>query len=153
MSGMGTAGTANAARLFAVLAVLMGVLAMHGVVSAHRAAAATPDPDHSAVLAVEKLFAETAGPHDLKAMQHGVTHPDATAPARPAGPSCHDDCRSVTALCVAVLAGAALALLLVRRRTSPLRLAATPRQARAPAASVLQARGPDPVRELCVSRT
>ncbi len=152
--------TGRAARLLAVLAVLLGLLAMHGVAGAHHAAAETPAADHAAATVSEQPPAETAHLHDRPAGQHETAvrlvtagQHAAAAPREPAGPLCHGDCRSVAALCLAVLVGAAVALLLARRRASPPLFAPSRRRATAPAPSVRHVRGPDPVRELCVSRT
>lgn len=145
-------------RLLAVLAVLLGLLGMHGLASSHHAAA-SPGVDHGAASVVERPG--TALGHQHAALQHDAAGPvagqqDAAGPgaliARSV-PSCESGCQSAAALCVAVLASAALALLLARqRRGVPLRAPARP-----PATSALppvrHARGPDPVRELCVSRT
>jgi hypothetical protein len=78
--------------------------------------------------------------------------PDAVVVSGPTGPGCDDDCTDLAVLCAVVLAGAALLLLLARRRA---RLLATPpRHDRTTSAPpVRQARPPDPVKELCVSRT
>ena len=145
-----TAPRGRATRLLAALAVLLGLLAMHGVASPHHAAAAPAVTGHAAASP-----AESAHPQDHVATAHLETasHQEAQALPGPAGPACHDGCASIGALCVAVLAGAALVLLLSRRQSSPLRLAQVRRSVRAPAPPYRHARGPDPVRELCVSRT
>jgi hypothetical protein len=102
----------RAARLLAVLAVVLGMLGVH---------------------------------------RYALTARAVGAVAAPAGATCGADCSDVAALCLAVLFGAGLALLLARRRTSCLSLART--RCRAPAPPVRHARGPDPVKELSVSRT
>lgn len=150
-----TAPTGRAARLLAVLAVLLGLLAMHAVASAHHAGAYTeggdlpaagPGPAHASGLGHE----HGTGGQDMQVAQQDT----APAVAAPTVPSCHDDCPNVAPLCVAVLTGAALALLVARRHASPLLLAPAARQtASAPLPPARHARGPDPVRELYVSRT
>lgn len=147
-----TQTTGRAARAAAVLAVLLGLLAMHGLASPHHAAAAST-PTHAAA---------TAGAH-VGPAHHDVpmTSADAmpavreaaqalAAPPMPAGGGDH---LGVVALCVSVLTGAALALLLARRRRTPVVLAPARHAVRPPAPPARHARGPDPVRELCVSRT
>jgi hypothetical protein len=122
----------TASRGLAVLALLLGLLAMHGLAGTHRAA---------------------ASPHGVAegARHHAAAAPaDAVLPA-PA-PSCDGDCPELAALCVVVLAAATLALLLVRRDLAGGVLPA-PVRARAPLPVGVRPRGPDPVRELCVSRT
>ena len=158
MTGMvDTAAGGRPARLLAVLAILLGLLAMHGVASAHHADAAIPVAGHGVLPAVGFSPAEAAGPdqhHGTPAAQTTTaTQPDVALLAAPAGPTCHGDCPGVAALCLAVLTGAALALLLARRRARPAEVATAPPTARGPAPPVRNARGPDPVRELCVSRT
>lgn len=144
------------ARLFALLAVLLGLLAMHGIASSHHAAAATP----ATVVSAQ---------HSLAAAGHGHGHdadPNATAaldvapraalsPVAPT-PACDDGCPSaIGMLCVAVLtaaAGAAAVLLHRRRQPQPRQ----PRSSHRARAFVLHCRPfapPDPVAELCVSRT
>ena len=128
MTSMGmTAPSARAAtRALAVLAVLLGLLAMHGLASSHHAAAATT------------AAATTAAQHHL---------------AAPGGLACDQDCPDLALLCVAVLTGAALTLVMARRRSSPLLVAPACVRGPAPMPPMRHARGPDPVRELCVSRT
>ena len=161
MSMDDTAAGGRPARLIAVLAILLGLLAMHGVASAHHADAAIPVADHGVLPAVDFPPAEAAGPdqhHGTPAAQTTTatttaTQPDVALLAASAGTTCHGDCPGVAALCLAVLTGAALALLLARRRARPAGVATAPPTARGPAPPVRNARGPDPVRELCVSRT
>ncbi len=168
MTSMGmTAPTARAAtRALAVLAVLLGLLAMHGLSSTHHAAASPPPhaapPATAAHAAVEAAPEAEAGAH-----HHAVALPAAALPAAalPAalhstvalvggpGASCDDGCPDLAMLCLYVLTGAALALLLARRRSSWLLVAPARPRAPGPAPPVRHARGPDPVRELCVSRT
>lgn len=143
-----TAPTGRAARLLAVLAVLLGLLAMHGVASAHHAAA-TP--------AIGPIAPATAAAHVHDHNAAGALAPaDHRATAALTGPvipACQDDCRVVTALCVAVLTAVAVALLLSRRRAFPLLHSSVQRPSRAPAPRVRLTQRPDPVRELCISRT
>jgi hypothetical protein len=152
LTSMGmTAPRARAAtRALAVLAILLGLLAMHGLASTHHAAAAST-PAHTAQ-ADAAPAGEVVGAHDHAFAMSAAEH-DTTALAPDPGATCDQTCPDLAVLCVAVLTGAALALLLARHRSSPQLLApATPRPA-APAPPVRHARGPDPVRELCVSRT
>lgn len=144
--GMTAPGPRAATRALAVLAVLLGMLAMHGLASTHHAAAATTAAQHP------------PAPADSSSVQRhaagaAVVHDNADVLAAPDGPACGEDCSDLALLCVAVLTGAALALLMARRRPSPLLVAPARGRAPAPAPPVGHARGPDPVRELCVSRT
>lgn len=145
--------TRRASRLLVVVAVLLGLLAMHGVASAHHAVATTNGASHTAAPPVHGPAGEAAHKHPV--MPHNAVGGASVnaAVTAPAGPSCDDDCSSVAALCVAVLAGAACALLLARRRAAPQLLTPARRPAPTPAPPVRHARGPDPVRELCVNRT
>ena len=141
-----TAPTARAVlRALAVLVVVLGLLAMHGIAGTHHAAAAATPAAHGAVQ-------HQAAPQ--AAHQHAAHRAveDADVLAAPDRSSC-DDCWDIGALCVAVLAGAALAMLLAHRRSSPLlRAVARPRgPTRAPPGRLVP--GPDPVKEICVSRT
>ena len=91
-------------------------------------------------------------------MQHdaagaAVVHDDADVLAAAGGLACAQNCPDLALLCVAVLTGAALALLMARRRSSPLLVSPARAHGPVPAPPVRHARGPDPVRELCVSRT
>jgi hypothetical protein len=147
-----TAPRARAARrALAVLTVLLGLLAMHGLASTHHAAAATTASQHGAAQ-------HDPAPADASAVQHhaagaAVVHDTADVLAAPAGPACAEDCPYLALLCVAVLTGAALVLVTARRRSSPLVVSPARVRAPAPAPPVRHAQGPDPVRELCVSRT
>lgn len=154
MTSMGTAASReHAARWLAVLAVLLGLLAMHGLGSPHHAAAAS-GATHAALPAAATSPDDDAHAHHHRhaAAKPEVPH-DAVALLGSPGASCDGACPDLAMLCVAVLAGAALALLLTRRRSCP--ALATPARPRDPARAppVRHARGPDPVRELCVSRT
>ena len=145
-----TAPMARAAtRALAVLAVLLGLLAMHGLASTHHAAASTAP--HAAQADVAPA-AEVEGAHHHALAMSAAEH-DAVALAADPGAPCDETCPDLAVLCVAVLTGAALALLLARRSSSPLLLAPASPRVPAPAPPVRHARGPDPVRELCVSRT
>lgn len=148
-----TAARGRAARLLAVLAVLLGLLAMHGLASTHHAAAAAPAA-HAALPAAEaeaeagrNVHRHGAAPVAVPAQAHGA------APLAGDGASCDDDCPDIAMLCVAVLTGAALALLLARERRPVLLPASAHPRAATRAPPVRMARGPDPVRELCISRT
>jgi hypothetical protein len=146
-----TAGTGRAARPLAILAVLIGLLAMHGLSSTHHAAAASPPP-HSALPPAASPEADPGTHH--QAVARPAAPPDIVAFVGEPGASCDDTCTDLAMLCVAVLTGAALALVLARRRSSPLLPAPARPGVPAPAGPpVRYARGPDPVRELCVSRT
>jgi hypothetical protein len=161
MSRPGQAVGATAARLLGLLAVVLGLLAMHGLASGHHVTAAAPGHDVAAVLAVDEL----PGAHGTAgASRHGVGTAMAVTPsgtgsdAGPARSTCDDDCpTAVAVVCVAVLAAAAVMAALVRgtaARCSPL-FAPLDRghgaRAPAPPRRLLPAR--DPVAELCVSRT
>ena len=130
-------------RALAVLAVLLGVLAMHGLATSHHGAATAP-------------FATAA----LTAVENdGHAHADAAtavADVVPAGHDCDGACQggehALALLCLAVLLAAGLGVLVLRQRTGPLpaRTGSPQRmRARAPAPP----RSFDPVTELCVSRT
>lgn len=138
-------GARAAQRALAVLAVLLGLLAMHGLASTHHAAAAsTPPHTGAAVLAGDA----GAGVHHAFAGQA-----DTGALMGTSGASCDQNCPDLGVLCLAVLTGVAAALLLARRRAGPVLPARAWQAGRAVAPPVRHARGPDPVRELCVSRT
>lgn len=155
---------AGVARLLGLFAVVLGLLAMHGLASSHHAAAAVPGQARSEVAAAPASAQPRAGTH-----RHEQTAPDAggavAAAAGPFGvavpgptvPACDDDCPDGWAvLCVAVVAaaaaGAALVAAAARRRAVAASAPGLP-QARAPAAARRVLPGPDPVAELCVSRT
>jgi hypothetical protein len=149
-----TAPRARAAtRALAVLAVLLGLLAMHGLASTHHAAGATSAAQHHPAQAAADAAAVPA--HQVAGAEAGPAAPThgAASLAGPGGPTCDGGCPDLAVLCVAVLAGAALALLLARRRSVPLLTAPALRTARALTPAVWHPRGPDPVRELGVSRT
>ena len=171
MTSMGmTAPKARAAaRAFAVLAVLLGLLAMHGLASAHHAAAAPPvhaPPVHAPSAAADHSML----PQNLDGtyrQHHGAPvaaaatglaagQPD-VAGAGPAVPGCGDECPSgLAVLCAAVIAAAAATAWLVAATARRPVVAAPARghpRSRAPAAARRLLTGPDPVTELCVSRT
>lgn len=135
-------------RAVALLALVVGLLAMHGVAGAHHAAAAAPS--------------HTSTVHAAVPTEHGADHVDhvlvgapwALATADLAG--CGDGCDQPWAatLCVAVLAVTALAVaagFVARSRTSTSQASRRSR-ARAPVVRRVPPRL-DPVAELCVSRT
>jgi len=139
----------RAGRLVAVLAVLLGILVMHGLASSHHAPAAAAA--HPAVAAMLH-HAAAADPHQSAL--------DAASAQQPAGQrsvpdSCDGDCGPVVLLCLAVLVvtvGVAVALVVVRRRrraTGAYERGTVP----TPAGTRSALPPPDPVRELCVNRT
>lgn len=158
MSRPGPTARRAASRLLSLLAVLLGLLAMHGLASTHHAVA-TGVPVH--VLAPAHVSDEPTLGHSVTTT-HG---PDAVNRATvlftgslltgPPGPGCDDDClRGMAAVCAAVLAAAAAAAVLTqaagRRPLLPARSRSTSH------ACVVQRRllpKLDPVSELCVSRT
>jgi hypothetical protein len=128
-------------RILTALVVVMGILAMHGLVSAHQSAAASP-----VVGTVLAAVAEQG---------HGHGRP-AIAAADAADHTCDLSCQSsehaLALLCAAVLLAAAGGLLLPRLRT-----ATWPRQGdppgRTPFRTAASPRSFDLVAELCISRT
>ncbi len=141
----GTAVRTRAAYPLAVLGVLLGLLAMHGLASAHHAAA-------SSARLVTQDVPDPAAHHHGSAVALSAAARDVVL-AAPARPACDQDCPAVVVLCLAVLTGAALALLLAGRRSRALPLPPARRTAGALPRPARHARGPDPVRELCISRT
>lgn len=161
-SGLGAQGV----RVLLLLALLIGLVAMHGLAGGHHTPATAAE---HAVAAAEAHGSATADHHAADARDAGpgavdtVGNPavDTVSPwsarptAAPATPSCDQDCPvSLTTLCVAVLAAAAVVTAAVRvlrcRRAVTVasgRVAGSPRAARPGLPP------PDPVRELCVSRT
>ena len=143
-------------RVLTLLAVLLGLLAMHGLASSHHVPAAAAEHPASSQPHDPAAAADRHATDAVTAAQHP------TGPlASPAGPSCDQDCPGeLVTLCVAVLAAAAAlaaAVVLLRRLRRRLRRRAVA-AARAPAFPVpADARAalppPDPVRELCISRT
>ena len=150
LAAMGAEGRATswpaAARAVALLALLVGLLAMHGLGGAQHHA---PPPD---------AHAATSPP--AQHIGHAVSQPGHAALAAVSSVServaaaCHDDCAEpgVAALCLAVLTAVVVALL----------AAARARACRAKTESALRrgwtVRAPPPLRfdlvaDLCVSRT
>lgn len=160
----GTGFGVRAGRLLALVTVLFGLVSMHGLASSHHAPAfAVGHAAAAATAAAQPDDAAEAEPHpharDAVSSPQQPTGPLAT----PAGPACDDDCEALGALCVAVLAAAvvlavAVAVVRHRRRTvaAPPRGAVAARGERvvpAPAGARIALPPPDPVRELCISRT
>ena len=137
------------ARLLWVLAVLLGLLAMHGLASTHHAAAA---PAHRAAVS-GTATSQAQAEHEHEHGQAAVSTPEAHA-AMPA-PACHDECPSTVAvLCLAVVTGVVAAAALARQRVQRLLRTTGPQPpSRQPGAARSALPGPDPVVELCVSRT
>ena len=149
------ATTRRAARLLSVLALLLGLLAMHGLTTDHHVTAAASG-SHRAVVAAaadDEATAHHVGHDSPTALTAGDGAAFVQAVTAPAGATCEDDCAEVVALCLAVLAGAVAVLLLAHRRAGPSLLTPSARSAGTSAPPTRWARGPDPVRELCVSRT
>lgn len=160
VSSPGQPVAASAARLLGLLAVVLGLLAMHGLASGHHATAAAAG--HAPTVQVVDEMPEAHEPAD--AQRHGVgtavaaTPPATGSGAGPARPTCRDDCSTVvTAVCVAVLAATAVTAALVRaaaaRRSPLVPLVGSGHRARAPAPPRRLLPALDPVAELCVSRT
>lgn len=143
-------------RAVALLALVVGLLAMHGVAGAHHAAAAVPTHATSSHAAAPTEHGATHG-YDEGPVDHALVAAGVPVALPAAGvPSCGDECYQpgVATLCVAVLAITALAVaagLVARSRTSASPASRRPR-ARAPVVLRLPPRL-DPVAELCVSRT
>ena len=150
---------AAAVRLLAVLTVTLGLLGMHGLASTHHATAAIPAHASGAA-------AEPVAQHHEPSSQHGMASAEGAGTAAPmpgdavlgpAVPACEGDCPSGLALlCAAVLAAAAATAWLLAA-TAGRRVPAAPARpgvrARAPAGARLLPPRPDPVAELCISRT
>ena len=155
----------GAARLLALLAVVLGLLGMHGLASTHHPVAATLGHALSAVAERPVMLLDRAGPrqHDHAAsgaLLHGASGASrlGEAAAGPAVPACEDNCRSgVALLCAAIIATAAAATAWLIAATSRRRVPAAPAygdpRARAPGAARWLPPNLDPVAELCVSRT
>ena len=161
-------GRAAPVRLLALFAVLVGLLAMHGLASSHHSHAtaaerpAGPAEGHVAATVVNHHIAAALQAHDVP---HAPAHDGAAAgsPAQqptsplaaPSGPSCDTDCvTGRVALCLAVVAAAVIATaVLLSHRARPWGSRPALGTARAPTAARLAPPPPDPVRELCVSRT
>ncbi|MCY7364735.1 MAG: hypothetical protein LH469_05400 [Frankiaceae bacterium] len=140
---------AHVVRVLTLLAVLLGLLAMHGVASTHHAPAAAAEPSAAA----QPYDPPEAGPHHQAAT--AAAQQPSPLPAGPATPPCDQDCPgALAALCVAVLAVAAeLAVAVVLRPHRGVVAAPTVCSADAPASARAALPPPDPVRELCISRT
>ena len=161
-------GRSAPARLFALCAVVVGLLTMHGLASSHHGPAAAAPQAGPAVAASHVAEAGPAGavaehhvvpgPAHHSAASTGAPAPRLTGPlATPTGPSCAGDCPAgLVVLCVAVLAAAAVAVavsVLLRRRARLPGAGRAVSAAQAPTTARLAPPPPDPVRELCVSRT
>ncbi len=157
----------SAARLLGLLAVLLGLLAMHGLASTHHHAAAgvvAPVADvHPAGVApphrhghAEHGPASSTSDRVDVAYGTGAGHGDGAAVTGRPDPACDGHCApDVAALCLAVLTCASAVALLAaaaRRRAGP-HLPAPARAARVPVLRDLSLVTPDPVKDLCVSRT
>jgi len=148
----------RALRVLGLLAVLLGLLAMHGLASSHHApasaSASTSAAVHSAATSPVHEPGAARDHHNADAVV--ATQQSSALPASTAGSSCEQDCSgAVFALCVAVLAATAAlaaAIVLRRRRRGSVESAAVG-VVRAPASARSAFPPPDPVRELCVSRT
>lgn len=155
--------SAAAARLLGLLALVLGLVGMHGSADSHHAAA-TP-----ALSTVAAVGTDTPALSQGRAATHRLEHGASGAPAgaaAPAGlsgggvlrpsPQCSDDCPDgLGVLCAAVIGAAAATALVVaaaRRRAVTAPADGGP-QPRAPAAARRLRPGVDPVAELCVSRT
>jgi len=136
-------------RVLTLLAVLLGLLAMHGVASTHHAPAAAAEPPAAA----QPYDPPAAGPHHQAAT--AAAEQPSPLSAGPSAPSCDQDCPvALVVLCVAVLAmAAALFVAVALRPHRSLVVAPTVCCARAPASARAALPPPDPVRELCISRT
>lgn len=156
MVGMGRmTQIALGTRVVATLAVLLGLLAMHGLASSHHALA---EPAHAAPAAAAHNDRAPAPALDHHRVQPAATtaQHDAAVPAGPGGPACDKNCSALTALCVTILAVVAAAVALALARKQSVRPAYAPDQMRTRAIrppSRVPLAPPDPVTELCVSRT
>ena len=166
-------GRAAPARLLALFVVLVGLLAMHGLASTHHSTAtaaerpAGPAERHFAAAVVNRHSAATVQAHHVPhaPARHGAaaTGSPAQQPtgplAAPSGPSCDTDCvTGLVALCVAVVTAAVTVAViataaLLSHRARPWSSRPALGTARAPTAARLDPPPPDPVRELCISRT
>lgn len=146
-------GRVAPARLFALFAILVGLLAMHGLASSHHSPASAAERHSAAAVQAHDVPHDPAH-HGARAAGSPAQQP--TGPrAAPSGPSCDTDCvTGLVALCVAVLAAAVVATAVrLRHRARPWGSRPALGTARAPTAARLAPPPPDPVRELCVSRT
>jgi len=129
------------ARALAVLAVLAGVMAMHGLATVHHGATATPVL--RAVVAAVHADGHAHAP--LAAQAAGVDEHDCDL-------LCQGNEHALALLCFAVLLAAASGVLVLRQPTGLL-----PRRTGPPSRPLLRTAAPprsgDLVAELCVSRT
>jgi hypothetical protein len=150
------ARSAGAARLLAVVAVLVGLLAMHGLASTHHGPAAPGDaaPAHALVHAPVHDVVGAGRSHAAATVLSTAVGMPASVASAPL-PACDGgDCPTgLAVMCLAVLTVVAAvgAAACARRATGPMR----PRPARAPHAPAPRhlLRLLDPVVDLCVSRT
>lgn len=161
-----TATDGRAARLLAVLALLLGLLAMHGLVTGHHSSGAAASPVSVVATTVQQHPAAVlglAGAEQVGTQPHTPAHTAGLAAALAGAPSdgalrspctdCPGD--GVVALCLSVLsAGLALLARLLARRARAAGLPAP--QGRLPLlrpGRLPFPRPPDLVAGLCVSRT
>lgn len=142
---MRQAASGRAVRALSVLAVLVGLLAMHGIAS---------NEHHSAVAASTLAGAlPSTGGADAGHAHAAAAEPAAAVQAGACDPACSDGDSGLLLLCVAVLlASGAVLLLRLRPRAGP-----RPRRAGPPLRISARAPAPprsfDVVAEFCVSRT
>jgi hypothetical protein len=138
---MRQAVSVRSARGLAALAVIAGVLAMHGLATAHHGTSAAPLTP--AVMAVAHAA-------------EGHPHASAGAVTASASHDCDLLCQSgehgLALLCAAVLLTAAASVLVLRQRTGLLPRTTGPPTAARPRATA-PPRSFDLVAELCISRT
>lgn len=160
---MEATGQRAVSRALAVVALVAGLLAMHGLATGHHAPAhASGAPTAHAVTAVAADAASAAADdgalpphHAAEAVAHVPTPAEQLLTLGPPG-ECGSDCpdaAAAKALCLAVLTGLALALHLARSRHVALlhRRRGAACRPRAPGAAPHSC--PDLVSELCISRT
>lgn len=160
-TGLGSCGAA--ARLLALLAVVLGLLRMHGLAGTHHSAATLGD----ALSPVTEQLVMPLTRTEPRQHDHAVTgalvqvaragSSVGQAAVGPVIPACDDDCPTgVAALCAAVLAAAAATAWLIAatsRRRVPAAPAGGDRRVRAPGEARWLLPRVDPVAELCISRT
>ena len=158
-----TAPGGRAARLFAVLALLLGLLAMHGLVTGHHSSVAGASTTSAAAPAgQQQVEAALDGAEHASAKLHAPAHLGQLTAAvglagQPGARALEDQCTDcpgpgAVALCLAVLVAVVARLLAHRARAAP---SAAP-QVRLPllgAGPLPFPRPPDLVAGLCVSRT
>ena len=149
-------GAVRGSRLLAVLAVVLGLLAMHGLVSGHHVVADRPGagPGHGRSVSPAHLapVVGAAAHPDHAAERAAAPAPPAAASAHPACPDCSDQALALLCLAVLTLGVAGLLRLHAGQPHRPVRAALLRVPARAaPRRPVL--RPPDLVADLCVSRT